>query len=182
MSLRPPVGPEDHALGRADAPVTLVEYGDYECPHCGRAHPIVKRVLKRLGADVRFVFRNFPLGELHPHAIDAAKAAEAAGLQDEFWPMHDRLFEHQAALRHPDLVAHAKHLGLDTARFASDLASDAIEERVRSDFASGARSGVNGTPTFFIDGVRYDESWDEESLAEALRRASHSKSHTKRGT
>ena len=169
--LRPPVGPDDHALGPADAPVTLVEYGDYECPHCGAAHPIVKRVLRRLGRGVRFVFRNFPLGEMHPHAVEAAEAAEAAGLQGEFWRMHDRLFEHQAALAREELVAHAKRLGLDTARFASDLDSGAVEERVRGDFASGVRSGVNGTPTFFIDGVRFDESWDEDSLVEALQQA-----------
>jgi len=170
--LRPPVGPEDHAQGSADAPVTLVEYGDYECPHCGHAHPIVKQVLKRLGKSVRFVFRNFPLGEMHPHAVRAAQAAEAAGLQNEFWPMHDRLFEHQRALETDDLKRYAKQVGLDTTRFARDLDADAIAERVRSDFASGVRSGVNGTPTFFIDGTRFDESWDEDSLYEALRRAS----------
>jgi len=166
--LRPPVGADDHALGNASAPVTLVEYGDYECPHCGRAHPIVKRVLRRLGKHVRFVFRNFPLGEMHPHAVQAARAAEAAGLQGKFWEMHDHLFEHQNALERDDLVGHAKKLGLDTARFARDLDSPAIEERVRSDFASGVRSGVNGTPTFFIDGQRFDGSWDEDSLVEAL--------------
>ena len=169
--LRPPVGPDDHALGPDDAPVTLVEYGDYECPHCGRAHPIVKRVLKKLGRSVRFVFRNFPLGEMHPHAVLAACAAEAAGLQDRFWEMHDHLFEHQQALERDDLAGYAKKLGLDTARFARDLDDATIEERVRRDFASGVRSGVNGTPTFFIDGERYDESWDEDSLVEALRAA-----------
>jgi len=169
--LRLPVGADDHALGPADAPVTLVEYGDYECPHCGAAHPIVKRVLRRLGRSVRFVFRNFPLGEMHPHAVQAAEAAEAAGLQGEFWKMHDRLFEHQNALETADLVAHAKHLGLDAARFARDLDSPALKQRVRSDFDSGMRSGVNGTPTFFIDGVRFDASWDEDSLFEALRGA-----------
>ena len=165
--LRPPVGPDDHALGSADAPVTLVEYGDYECPHCGAAHPIVKRALRRLGRDVRFVFRNFPLGEIHPHAVAAAEAAEAAGLQDEFWRMHDHLFEHQDALEREDLVGYAKHLGLDSARFALDLESDAIEDRVRS--------GVNGTPTFFIDGSRFDESWDEDSLVAAVKRASQTR-------
>jgi len=169
--LRPPVGPDDHALGDADAPVTLVEYGDYECPHCGAAHPIVKRALRKLGAEVRFVFRNFPLGQIHPHAVEAAEAAEAAGLQGEFWRMHDHLFEHQDALEREDLMGYAKKFGLDSARFARDLDSDAIEDRVRSDFASGARSGVNGTPTFFIDGERFDESWDEDSLVAALRGA-----------
>jgi protein-disulfide isomerase len=171
--LRPPVGADDHVLGPENAPATLVEYGDYECPHCGRAHPIVKRVLRKLGKDVRFVFRNFPLAEMHPHALGAAIAAEAAGLQgaDAFWRMHDWVFEHQDALERDDLVGYAKHLGLDGARFARDLDRHEIEERVRSDFASGVRSGVNGTPTFFIDGVRYDESWDEDTLAAALRAA-----------
>jgi protein-disulfide isomerase len=174
--LRPPVGPDDHALGSADAPVTLVEYGDYECPHCGAAHPIVKRALHRLGRDVRFVFRNFPLGEMHPHAVVAAEAAEAAGLQDEFWRMHDHLFEHQDALEPEDLVGYAKRLGLDSARFARDLERDEIEARVRSDFESGVRSGVNGTPTFFINGSRFDESWDEDSLVAAVKHASQTRS------
>ena len=167
--LRPPVGADDHALGSADAPVTLVEYGDYECPHCGAAHPIVKRALRKLGKHVRFVFRNFPLGEMHPHAVQAACAAEAAGLQDAFWEMHDHLFEHQNALERDDLIAYAKTLGLDAARFARDLDDPSIEERVRRDFASGVRSGVNGTPTFFIQGQRFDGSWDEASLVEAVR-------------
>jgi protein-disulfide isomerase len=169
--LRPPVGPDDHALGSESAPVTLVEYGDYECPHCGAAHPIVKRVLRRLGQEVRFVFRNFPLGQMHPHAVEAAEAAEAAGLQEEFWRMHDQLFEHQDALEREDLIGYAKELGLDSTRFAHDLGRDAVEERVRSDFDSGVRSGVNGTPTFFINGVRFDASWDEDSLVAALRDA-----------
>jgi protein-disulfide isomerase len=170
--LRPPVGPDDHALGSADAPVTLVEYGDYECPHCGAAHPIVKRVLRRLGTHVRFVFRNFPLGEMHPHAVVAAEAAEAAGLQDEFWRMHDHIFEHQNALEPEDLIGYAKRLGLDAARFATDLELDAIEERVRSDFASGVRSGVNGTPTFFINGRRFEGDWTNvDSFVAALESA-----------
>lgn len=174
--LRPPVGPDDHALGSASAPVTLVEYGDYECPHCRAAHPIVKRVLRRLGHDVRFVFRNFPLAQMHPHAVLAAEAAEAAGLQGEFWRMHDQLFEHQEALEREDLLGYAKALGLDPVRFARDLGDGIAGERVRSDFASGVRSGVNGTPTFFIDGERFDESWDEESLAAALQSASGARS------
>jgi protein-disulfide isomerase len=169
--LLPPVGPDDHAQGSLTAPVTLVEYGDYECPHCGAAHPIVKRVLRRLGRDVHFVFRNFPLAQMHPHAVMAAESAEAAGLEDKFWPMHDRLFEHQNALEREDLLGYAKVLGLDVARFARDLGDSPVAERVRSDFASGVRSGVNGTPTFFIDGLRFDESWEEESLVGALEAA-----------
>jgi len=169
--LRPHVGPDDHAQGSPEAPITLVEYGDYECPHCGHAHPIVKRVLAKLGRDVRFVFRNFPLAQVHPHAVSAAESAEAAGLQGEFWRMHDTLFENQDALEREDLLRYAKELGLDADRLSRDLRSKGVEERVQSDFSSGVRSGVNGTPTFFINGVRFDESWDEESLVSALRAA-----------
>ena len=149
--------------GMNDAPLAA-------CPHCGAAHLIVKRVLRRAGGDVRFVFRNFPLGQIHPNAVEAAEAAEAAGLQGRFWEMHDLLFENQDALEREDLLGYAKELGLDAARFVRDLDSEAVEERVRADFASGVRSGVNGTPTFFINGVRLDESWDEDSLLAALRR------------
>ena len=157
-----PTVPPEAVAGRAEDLTT--------CPHCGAAHPIVKRVLKRLGADVRFVFRNFPLGQIHPHAVEAAEAAEAAGLQGEgeFWRMHDHLFEHQDALERADLVDYAKELGLDATRFARDLDRDELEARVRGDFASGARSGVNGTPTFFITGARHDGPWDVESLLAAL--------------
>jgi protein-disulfide isomerase len=173
--LRPPVGPEDHAEGSASAPVTLVEYGDYECPYCGAAYPIVKRVLRQLGPHVRFVFRNFPLGEMHPHAVLAACAAEAAALQDAFWEMHHSLYEHQAALEPEDVLRYAKDLGLDTSSFARALDDPEIVGRVRADFASGVRSGVNGTPTFFIDGVRFEQSWEDDSLVEALRAAGREK-------
>lgn len=166
-----PVGDRDHAQGLANAPVTLVEYGDYECPYCGRAHPIVKAVQKALGPRLRFVFRNFPLSEMHPNAANAAEAAEAAGEQGKFWEMHDALFEHQGALRSRDLVARAASLGLDSDRIADQLKSHAHEDRVREDFMSGVRSGVNGTPTFFINGERYDGSWDRQDLIAALEAA-----------
>jgi protein-disulfide isomerase len=166
-----PVGPRDHAQGPADAPVTLVEYGDYECPHCGRAYPIVKEVQRRLGAKLRFVFRNFPLSEMHPHAEHAAEGAEAAGAQGKFWEMHDALFEHQGALDDKHLVAYAAAIGLDAARFGIDLRGHTNRARVREDFVTGARSGVNGTPTFFINGVRFDDSWEPDTLADALEAA-----------
>jgi protein-disulfide isomerase len=170
--LTPPVGAEDHAAGPADAPVTLVEYGDYECPYCGMAHPIVKRAQRELGNQLRFVFRNFPLAEAHPHARLAAQAAEAAGAQGKFWEMHDTLFEHQDALELEDLLAYAESLGLDTAKFARDLKAGTYEKRVRDDFRSGVKSGVNGTPTFFINGARYDGSWaNVEAFIRALRDA-----------
>ena len=163
-----PVGPRDHAEGPAGAPVTLVEYGDYECSHCGRAYPIVKAVQKRLGKRLRFVFRNFPLKEMHPHAEHAAEAAEAAGAQGKFWPMHDVLFENQGALDDEDLLAYAAELGLDARRTAAELAAHAQAARVREDFLSGVKSGVNGTPTFFLNGRRFDGSWDEEDLVAAI--------------
>jgi protein-disulfide isomerase len=166
-----PVGERDHAQGRADAPVTLVEYGDYECPYCGKAHPIVKALQAELGDELRFVFRNFPLGDLHPHAQHAAEAAEAAGAQGRFWPMHDRLFEHQERLDDGDLLDYALEEGLDASRFATDVVGHRFAERVREDFLSGVRSGVNGTPTFFINGRRHDGPWDLEHLRQVLRAA-----------
>ena len=167
-SLSLPVTDREHAQGSAQAVLTLVEYGDYECPHCGRAHPIVKEVQRRLGSKLRFVFRNFPLGEIHPHAQHAAEAAEAAAGQGRFWEMHDALFEHQRSLDDRHLLQYAQTLGLDLERFQQDLASHAYAGRVRDDFRSGVRSGVNGTPTFFINGVRHDDAWDVETLTEAL--------------
>ena len=169
--LKPPVSDRDHAQGPADAVLTLVEYGDYECPHCGRAYPIVKAVQKRLGSRLRFVFRNFPLNNAHPHAQAAAEAAEAAGAQGKFWEMHDVIFENQGALETDDLRRYAEDLGLDVDRFASELDREVYGDRVRADFRSGVRSGVNGTPTFFINGARFDGSWDEPGLLAALQPA-----------
>jgi len=170
-----PVGARDHAQGPADAPVTLVEYGDYECPHCGRAYPIIKEVQRRLGSKLRFVFRNFPLSESHPHAQHAAEAAEGAAAHGRFWEMHDMLYEHQGALTDPDLVGYAARLGIDANTFAQELHAHTHKARVREDFMSGVRSGVNGTPTFFINGVRFDDSWDADTLTTALKAASRSR-------
>src|SRR5579862_7735455 len=163
-----PVGARDHIQGAAQATLTLVEYGDYECPHCGRAYPIVKEVQERMGAALRFVFRNFPLTEAHPHAEHAAEAAEAAAAQGRFWEMHDMLYEHQDALEDEDLVRYAKSLHLDVTRFVKEMEAGAYLERVRADFSSGVRSGVNGTPTFFINGARHDGPFDLASLLAAI--------------
>ncbi|MBV9775370.1 MAG: DsbA family protein [Gemmatimonadetes bacterium] len=171
-TLTPPVGPGDHARGPADAPVTLVEYGDYECPHCGAAHPVVQLALRQLGDQLRFVYRHFPLTEIHPDAEPAAEAAEAAGAQGRFWAMHDAIFEHQDALGVQDLVALATTLKLDAARLGREVLAHVHLDAVREDFLSGVRSGVNGTPTFFINGERYDGDWrDPVAFIGALQAA-----------
>jgi protein-disulfide isomerase len=171
-ALTVPVSEErDHVQGPAEAPVTLVEYGDYECPYCGAAYPIVKEVQARLGEKLRFVFRIFPITTSHPHAEQAAEAAEAAASQDRFWEMHDVLYENQKRLRDPDLRDYAEQLGLDLEKFDQDLAEHVHAARVREDFMSGVRSGVNGTPTFYINGARYDDSYEADRLLAALERA-----------
>ncbi len=171
-TLTVPVSEErDHTQGPADAPVTLVEYGDYECPYCGRAHPIVKEVQERLGDKLRFVFRNFPITTSHPRAEHAAEAAEAAGAQGQFWSMHDLIYESQPRLSDEDLRSYAEQVGLDVERFDRELADHSYAERVRDDFMGGVRSGVNGTPTFFINGARYDDPYDADTLTAALERA-----------
>ncbi len=169
--LEVPVREGDHVRGPEDAPVTLVEYGDYECPYCGRAHPVVKEALERAGGRLRFVFRHFPLDSVHPGARLAAEAAEAAGAQGMFWEMHDLLYANQDRLSEGDLVRHAAHLGLDAGRFEEDLASRRHAARVSEDRAGGERSGVGGTPTFFLNGVRYRGSLDADSLLAAVKRA-----------
>jgi protein-disulfide isomerase len=158
----------DHIQGPPDAPVTLLEYGDYECPYCGAAYPIIKDVQARMGDRLRFVFRNFPITTSHPHAEQAAEAAEAAGAQGRFWEMHDVLYENQKRLGDDDLRAYAQRIGLDLERFDKELAEHVHAPRVREDFMSGVRSGVNGTPTFFINGARYDDAYDVETLLAAL--------------
>jgi protein-disulfide isomerase len=164
----------DHIRGPANAAVTLVEYGDYECPYCGAAYPIVKEVQARMGDRLRFVFRNFPIATSHPHAEQAAEAAEAAAGQDRFWEMHDLLYENQQRLRDQDLRAYAETQGLDLERFDKELADHVHAARVQEDFMNGVRSGVNGTPTFFINGHRHDGSYDLEPLVAVLERAASS--------
>jgi len=169
--LTKPVTERDHIRGSAKALVTLVEYGDFECPHCGAAYPVVDELIEKLGDRLRFVFRHFPLTQVHPHALNAAEAAEAAGAQGKFWEMHDMLFEHQNALDTADLLRYAAELDLDVATFKRALATQAFEARIRDDVVAGARSGVNGTPTFFIEGYRYDGYPDFSSLMTALEDA-----------
>ena len=159
---------QDHWAGPANAPVTLLEYGDYECPHCGRAHVIVKRIEKRFKGKLRFIFRHFPLSNMHPHAEMAAEAAEAAGAQGQFWEMHDLLYDNQEDLGEPAIADFASELGLDLRQFGDELASHKYQARVKADFAGGVRSGVNGTPTFFINGARHDGDFEYDTLAEAI--------------
>ena len=174
-TLTPPVSAVDHVQGPATAPVTLVEYGDYECPFCGQAYPIVQAIQRRFGHQLRFAFRHFPLTQIHPHAQAAAEAAEVAAAQGAFWPMHDMLYEHQNALTYDHLVRYAEMLNLDIVRFTSELATGAYASLVREHFMSGVRSGVNGTPTFFINGRRHDGPWDLESLGMEIDRAARSR-------
>jgi protein-disulfide isomerase len=164
-----PVSERDHIQGSPNATKVLVEYGDYECPYCGAAYPIVKQVQAAMGDELAFVYRHFPLSNVHAHAWKAAEAAEAAGAQGAFWEMHDILFEHQDALAEHDLVRYARDIGVEVARFALELRAGIYAGRVHEDFRSGVLSGVNGTPTFFINGVRYDGRWDAASLLRALR-------------
>jgi protein-disulfide isomerase len=161
----------DHIQGPPEAAVTLVEYGDYECPYCGAAYPIIKEVQERMGERLRFVFRNFPITTSHPHAEQAAEAAEAAAAQGRFWEMHDLLYENQQHLGGKDLRAYAEQLGLEVEPFDQELAEHVHADRVHEDFMSGVRSGVNGTPTFYINGSRHDDSYDLETLLAALERA-----------
>lgn len=163
-----PIEGRDHIQGNLKAPITLLEYGDYECPYCGEAYPIVKEIQERLGEKLCFAFRNFPLANAHPHAVHAAEAAESAAAQDNFWDMHDLLFENQDALEDENLAEYATALNLDAKRLIREVRSGEHQERVKEDFKSGMRAGVNGTPTFFINGERYDGPRDVESFLEAL--------------
>ena len=162
--LRTPVTSRGHIQGPEDAPLTLVEYGDYECPSCGSAYPIVKRVQEQFGRRLRFVFRNFPLSEIHPHAESAAETAEFAAAQGRFWEMHDLLFENQEQLSEALYSELAEELGLSPTALRQALEEGKYKERVRTDFSSGVRSGVNGTPTFFVNGMRHDGRFDYETL------------------
>ena len=171
MKLLIPVGPDDHTLGAASAAVTLVEYGDYQCPDCARAHRVVDTIRQRFGTTLRFVFRNMPLTHAHRYADLAARAAEAAGLQGRFWPMHDLLFEHQRQLG-PELILElATQLKLDLPRFEEDINHPDVIERIRREVETGIRSGVQGTPTFYLNGRRYDDATDEETLTAAVEAA-----------
>lgn len=169
-TLKPPVGASDHFQGKSNALVTLVEYGDFECPHCRHAHPLLKRLVLEMGPRLRFVFRNFPLQEVHPNAHLAALAAEAAAAQGKYWEMHDLIYDNQEKLGGHFLLDLAGALQMDLVRFGKDWKSEQVVNKVENDFESGVRSGVNGTPTFFLNGSRmatYDGSY--ESLADAVQ-------------
>ena len=167
-TLKVPFTPEDHIQGDEHSPAILVEYGDYECPHCGRAYRIIQRVQKHFGKRLGFVFRNFPLKEMHPNAEVAAEAAEFAAAQARFWEMHDGIFEHQETLGLPLLLELAETVGLSVNDLKGALTRGEYAPRVKSDFIGGARSGVNGTPTFFINGHRHDGPFEFEDLVAAI--------------
>jgi protein-disulfide isomerase len=169
MSIKPQVSEYDHIEGRKDAPVELVEYGDYQCPYCGEAYPIVKFIQKQLGNNLRFVFRNFPLKNIHPDAVRAAIASEAAGLQGKYWQMHDLLFENQKRLNPHSLLGYAKELNLNMDQFEADLVDQRLEKKVLDDFYNGLRRGVNATPTFFINGEKYNDDWRSKKFLEFLQ-------------
>jgi protein-disulfide isomerase len=169
MSLKPPVSDKDHIQGDKNAPIELLEYGDYQCPHCGVAYPIIKSIQQKMGDKLKFVFRNFPLAEVHPNATNAAIATEAAAAQGKFWEMHDAIFEHQNDLSDNVLIKLAKKVGIDVEQFENDFDRPATQDKVETDFESGVRSGVSGTPAFFINGKKYNDSWDEETLLEYLQ-------------
>jgi protein-disulfide isomerase len=165
------VSAKDHIQGDPKATVTLVEYGDYQCPSCGQAYPIVKRLQKHFSKRLSFVFRNFPLTQIHPYAQPAAETAEYAGAHHKFWEMHDLLYENQERLDDDLLDELSQQLSLDPEELTRALESKQFEARVRADFSTGVRSGVNGTPTFFINGQRHDGSYDYESMVEAINLA-----------
>jgi protein-disulfide isomerase len=172
ISLAVPVSDRDHSQGPATAAVTLVQYGDYECPYTRRSTWVVQALQQELGEQLRFVYRNFPLTEIHPHALHAALAAEAAAAQGKFWEMHDYIFHHQHTLEDSDLEQFAGAVGLDLQQYRRDIADQRALARIEEDVAGGERSGVQGTPTFFINGVLYRGSWELDPLLAALQAAS----------
>jgi protein-disulfide isomerase len=168
-----PVVPTDHSIGSLHAPVTVLEYGDFECPNCRQAAPAVKLLLERFAERVRFVYRHFPLEEVHPHAVRAAEAAECAGGQQKFWPMHDLLFDNQAHLKLQHLHHYAERLDLDIARFTAEMDDEIYLQRVREHMTGGRDSGVRGTPTFFVNGVIHDVSYGLHGLFDAVESVLH---------
>jgi protein-disulfide isomerase len=172
IRLAVPVSERDHSQGPATAAVILVQYGDYECPYTRQSTTVVRAIQQQLGDQLRFVFRNFPLIDIHPHALHAALAAEAAASQGKFWEMHDYIFHHQHTLEDVDLARFAETLGLDLQQYARDMAAQRHLPRIEEDVEGGERSGVQGTPTFFINGVMYRGSWEQDALLAALEAAS----------
>ena len=167
--LKHPVNSTDHIRGNSNAPLELVEYGDFECSDCGHAYPIIKTIQQKLGDDLKFVFRNFPLTQIHQHAVNAAVAAEAAALQNKFWEMHDIVLQNQKHLELEDLLLYAKKIGLDSNQFIADMQNNALRAKVEADFESGVRSGVNRTPSFFVNGVKYDGGREANELIYYLK-------------
>jgi|SRR5258708_3790721 len=170
MSLSVAVGKSDHAQGPENAPVTLVEYGDYQCPYCADVHSMIQSIAKTMGANLRFVFRHMPLNDVHPYAQYAAEAAEAAGAQGKFWEMHDAIYDHQSDLGSDLMHTLALTLNLDLPRFEADTEARRYRPRVKRDFMGAMRSGVAATPTFFINGERYDGNLQQLALLTALQR------------
>ncbi len=165
----------DHVKGPSNAPVTLVEYGDFECPDCGAVYPTVNELEQRMGNRLRFVYRYYPLVESHPHAEHAAEIAEAAAAQGKFWEMYDTLYQHQRHLSDNNLIEYAKSIGLDTARLDREMEAGTHTKRIEEDLESGDQSGLEGTPTFYINGVYYDGAYNVEAFHEALEQAANSK-------
>ena len=169
--LKPPVSEQDHVTGSLQSPVTLVEYGDFQCPHCGAAYPIVKQIVKDYKERMAFVFRHFPLAEAHPYAQAAAVASEAAANQGKFWQMHALIFENQHMLGVEMLLQLAESLKLDMKKFEHDFKDPKLFKKVEDQFESGILSGVNGTPSFYINGTKYNDSYDYDSLTKAIDHA-----------
>lgn len=167
-NLKPPVSKEDHIQGSFQAPVILLEYGDFQCPHCGAAYPVVKEIQKHFGKQLALVFRHFPLSESHPFAKLAAVASEAANRQGKFWEMHDLIYENQARLGPRAFIVMAENLNLDLKIFQLDLKDQSLSDKVESNFESGILSGVNGTPTFYINGVQHYGTYEYQVLSEAI--------------
>jgi formate-nitrite transporter family protein len=171
MSSAPEVTADDHVLGPADAPVTLMEYGDYECPFCRGAFRDVHRLLDRYPGKIRFVFRNFPIAQVHPHAEQAAEASEAAGAQGKFWDMYELLLQDTSELDFDSLLGYADRLGLDAARFRSEIVGNVYAEKISRDIDEGIRNGVNQTPKFYVNGLRIDGKFPMEGLVDAVHDA-----------
>ena len=161
----------DHTRGSVNAPITIVEYGDFECPYTGGAYPVIKELTKHFNEKIYFVYRNFPLNDIHTHAEHAAEAAEAAAAQDKFWQMHDYLFEHQKALDDHNLLEYAQKVGLNIDRFKKEMSEHIYAPLINKSLKSGIDSGVEGTPTFFINGERYEDSWDLDTLTSFLNKS-----------
>ena len=170
-SLADPVNAVDHVQGPDHAPVTLIEYGDFECPSCKVSAPVARMLLQQFPNKIRFVFRHFPLEQAHPHAVLAAEASECAAAQGQFWPMHDLLFDHQTHLKQADLIGYAAQLGLDVAKFTAEIEDHIYLQRVREHIQSGQRSHIRATPTFFLNGVVHDVSFGMQSLRDAVAAA-----------